>query len=232
MRGIGKQVENVSHHTIKNYLNSIGYDTSKQSKNYSSRQVLTNSQILEMSDMYRQGKSLRSIGVLFGIDHNTVKKYILATGTKPHEIPKINEQEVVETYLRTRSLEKAGRAVGIGTWAAKTILTRHNVEIFIREPSLKWKVDDDGYTVRYNPESIYSNNSGFERQHRTVMGEHLGRRLESYETVHHINGNRADNRLENLQLRMGSHGPGAIYVCNTCGSTDISNNKIKDFTDE
>lgn len=89
----------------------------------------------------------------------------------------------------------------------------------------------DGYVACYVPAdhefASMRYTGGYVLEHRLVMAEALGRALRSDETVHHINGVRDDNRLENLQLRSGRHGRGMAARCQACGSTDIEFTKIE-----
>ena len=58
----------------------------------------------------------------------------------------------------------------------------------------------NGYVELMRPGHPNATHKGYVREHRLVMEAHLGRHLTPEEVVHHIDGDKANNAVENLQL--------------------------------
>ena len=74
--------------------------------------------------------------------------------------------------------------------------------------SPKRRANGEGYIDKRDGYVYVSVDGRPRSQHRLVMARHLGRALYPGETVHHKNGVRHDNRIENLELKVKAHGPG------------------------
>ena len=113
----------------------------------------------------------------------------------------VESRKLMSEKLRLRWQDPVYRANGVkrlrGLWDRPGFRERQH---FARlgNKNCEWKGgrthDAQGY-IR-----VYLGPRKYRLEHRFVMEQYLGRRLDKSEVVHHINGDKTDNRIKNLIL--------------------------------
>jgi transposase len=183
----------------------------------------------EISERY--GVNRKAVTLVVRRNGGVVRDQRSASG-RPLVSPESYKEQVKE--LRERGLSQPAIAKEIGM--SQTVVSR---TLRAMGMPTKRKMDGDsggnwrggrsvtghGYVAVHvsddDPMVSMRSKAGYVLEHRLVMARSLGRPLQFFESVHHINGDRKDNRLKNLQLRQGQHGKGWKLMCACCESTNI-----------
>ena len=143
--------------------------------------------IADLPEMYKQGLSIPEISRATGIPRSTVRSRLIAQGVK----------------LRSRAeAVRACKTLGDATRGKP------------RPPfSEEWKANISAGRKRHaekhacgtsqKPNGYIEHTRGADKGalvHRTVMAEFIGRPLRSSEVVHHIDGDKTNNEINNLAL--------------------------------
>ena len=203
------------------------------------RHRFSDEQLQDITRKYADGASIRALAREYGCPATTIYKNLLRAGAalRPPLRPVIWTPERIESviaaYRSGEPQKEIAARLGISEAYVRAQLRQAGVQI--RGPVKKgpahhaWnggrRVSREGY-VQVKPTDAdlaycMVNSSGYVLEHRLVAGRALGRKLTRKESVHHINGDKTDNRLENLQIRQGQHGAGVVFQCRSCGSHDI-----------
>lgn len=195
----------------------------------------------EIADLYASGVKTPALVSRFGGSTSSIIQAIERQGGQMEPLPgkptKITDEQCVdlcEKYQAGMPQVALAKLFHVDARTVKRILQLNN--IFIRSEKKtrikgRW-IDRWGYVrVRvsaHDQMSCMADQKNGVAEHRLMIARMLGRPLFDYETVHHINGDRQDNRIENLQLRTGRHGKHVALRCRACGSVDIEYTRIAD----
>ncbi len=184
--------------------------------------------ILAIAGRYVAGEPGPALAREYGVSPAFIHKLLRRHGVRTRPPSEANrmmrkltaEQEALLPALYDEmrgSSERVGALLGVSAKTVLASLKRQGVERHLRHAA------PGGYVrVRCPPRFAAMAKSDAHGtlsvlEHRLVMAEHLGRALMPGESVHHVNGVRDDNRLENLQVRH-RHGAGQSWRCADCGS--------------
>lgn len=209
---------------------------------------LTAEQDTWVAGQYIGGRSMKNIADELGFSTKAVRNSLVRTKTSFRPRGQYRVDVSPEVLLQMLELHEAGASVTDIMRATKTgRMPVHRAlrgagrvlkDARVGRQSSRWKGgrwrDDSGYwrvwVALDDPYLEVANASGYAMEHRLVMSRAVGRVLGKHETVHHINGDRGDNRIENLQLRQGRHGKGVVHRCVDCGSTNIESTHLQEQT--
>lgn len=181
--------------------------------------------IAEAIQRYLQGESASSIARSFGLSYATIQRRLGEHGvplrgkqkTLLHrsKISQARTFHIDEQHLRSlasQGLTAREIALFLDGHPSEECVRRRMVQLGIDRLAPKaradrnhfwaggYAVDADGYILKKSPHHPHRTAAGYVRQHRLVMEQGLGRLLDPREVVDHRNGDRSDNRLENLRL--------------------------------
>lgn len=199
----------------------------------------------QIREWYEAGETLGAIRKRLGKGSDYSIKYAIrrAGGTlrdNPAPLVKPDEVETIR-QLHASGMGQVGISLKLGRSQSfiSRIMRKHGIETHfpVGKSHGRWKggrmTNTSGYVlVKADPEDELAQamalHHGYVQEHRLVLARSLGRPLLRTETVHHIDGNRANNAPENLELRQGKHGKHVVMACLDCGSRRIGPVKLED----
>lgn len=155
--------------------------------------LFTDEEAETLAERYRAGELVHELAADAGVGRKAVNNALRRQGVR------LRDKRESQAHLNRRRREKGERHPNFKGGRVPTA----DGYVLVAVAS-----DDPLFAMAKDRGRLSEFGYGYVLEHRLVMARHLGRPLESSETVHHKNGARDDNRLANLELWSSRHPKG------------------------
>lgn len=175
----------------------------------------------EIIALYQSGKTSYQVAEAMHISQPTVIYRLRSAGvprrTRWEHFASVPLAEALRRYANGESAPKIAAEIGVTPAAIYVGLRRYGMTARPKTKppcasgpaSPSWK---SGRHVSYGYTYLWLAPNLRVQEHRFVMEQHLGRMLKPGEIVHHLNGIRSDNRIDNLCVTTRKHHEHDTYV--------------------
>lgn len=159
----------------------------------------------ELAEAYTRLGSAEKVGKEYGVSKKLILNHMKELGVKRAPSNKAIGQKHAKRIdrLSRKGLNGAqiARELGTSPETVYQIAKREGIDItdnFHKGYITTWA----GYRMIRKPEHPFADSKGYVREHRLVMEGYLDRYLEEDECVHHVDGDKSNNDIENLELML------------------------------
>jgi len=179
------------------------------------RKRLSDKQLLdlkpELERLYNEEfLTLKQIADKFGVNLNTPWEWMKKLGIKKRQRCHLPDKETLHKMYEEKGMSgfQISKTFGLSVYTIYRLLKQYGIQVRDPKDRAKHGIDhpnwNGGRYIDYYGYVVIKTKEGRKKEHRVIMEEHLGRKLKTWEHVHHINEIKHDNRIENLQVMSAS----------------------------
>lgn len=154
----------------------------------------------ELEEVYRETQSMLKTAKHFGVSKKLIMNYMNKYGLERRPWKISDHADTIKRMAEQHwTAQEIADSVGYFAETVRRYARENGITIY--DPYHPGFITtDSGYIMLRRPDHPNADSKGYVREHILVMEEHLGRYLTGDEVVHHIDRDKSNNDLCNLQL--------------------------------
>jgi hypothetical protein len=152
----------------------------------------------ELQESYSELQSTLKVAAKYSVSKKLILNYLKKYGiNRPPNCADETVKRIVELASGNKAFDIATK-LNLSLCIVNKHIRKHNIKI--QRYHKGFTKTSNGYILVFNPDHPNARKHGYVSQHVLLMSEKIGRALNDNEVVHHIDGNKSNNNMDNLEL--------------------------------